>query len=479
MDKPENVESNETGPRGERIEASHEPIPRSELLAYGSGVAAFDMAINGMKTLAGPIFNITLGMSTTLVGHALVIMRMWDAFTDPLMGWLSDNTKSRWGRRRPYVFLGSALCAVAYALIFHVPNGLSPNGSLFTYFVLGSVGLYTCVTVLSVSYNALGFEMSPDYHERTVIFAYRAAFAQLSKVLLLYLYFFCQLDVFVDTMTGVRWVGLGLGILIFLLAMPSVLFVREGHAEKAAKQEKIPIGWAIKTTMKTQPFLVLAGLVIVAIFGSNFHLALGPYVNIYHVAAGDTKFGAELQGIGGVVGTATAFASIPLLTWFSMRFGKIRTVNICLWFILIGSILKWFTYTPSMPYLQLVVQPFLRIGETGFWLLIGSMKADVCDWDEWKTGYRREGMYGAAAGWVQKLTQSLTFAFGSGYVLSIIGFDATKGAVQDPGVVEWMRILFAGLPSILAVGGIFLLKTYPIDEEKAAEISRDLEEQRA
>jgi len=127
----------------------------------------------------------------------------------------------------------------------------------------------------------------------------------------------------------------------------------------------------------------------------------------------------------------------------------------------------------------LVVQPFLRIGDMGFWLLITSMKADVCDWDEWKTGLRREGMYGAATGWFQKVTQSLTFAFGSGYVLSIIGFDAAKGALQDPGVVLWMRILFSGLPCILAVGGIFLLRTYPIDEEKAAEITRDLERQRA
>ena len=157
---------------------------------------------------------------------------------------------------------------------------------------------------------------------------------------------------------------------------------------------------------------MLVGLLFVTIFGSNFHLALGTYVNIYHVAGGDTKLGAELSGIAGVVGTVTAFIAIPLMTWMSKRIGKFKTLNISLWGILIGSILKWFCYTPAMPYLQLVVQPFLRIGDMGFWLIITSMKADICDWDEWKTGFRREGMYGAATGYFQKVTQSVTFAFG-------------------------------------------------------------------
>ena len=471
-----------TGPWGEEASEgmpTYEPIPVREKMAYGSCMMAQNLSVDTIKNLAGPIFNITLGMSTTLVGHALLLMRIWDAFTDPLMGWISDNTKSRWGRRRPYIFAGAILSAVAYALILRVPQGLDPNVGLFYYFLFGCLGLYTCVTILQVANNSLGFEMSHDYHERTNIFAYRTVFGQIAKFLIPYLYFFCQLDIFVDTMTGARWVGAGLGILIIMFAMPAAFFTREGHAEQAEKQEKIPIGWAITTTLKTPPFLVLVGLLFVTIFGSNFHLALGTYVNIYHVAGGDTKFGAELQGIGGIVGTIAAYIAIPVMTMVSRRIGKIKALSISIWCILIGSILKWFCYTPISPYLQLVVQPFLRIGDMGFGLLITSMKADVCDWDEWKTGFRREGMYGAATGYFQKVTQATTFAMGSGYVLTMIGFDAAKGAMQDDGVILWMRILFSGLPFILAVGGILLLKIYPITEEKAVEIARDLERQRA
>ena len=84
-------------------------------------------------------------------------------------------------------------------------------------------------------------------------------------------------------------------------------------------------------------------------------------------------------------------------------------------------------------------------------------------------------MYGAATGWFQKVTQAITFALGQGYILAIIGFDASKGVAQDPGVMFWMRFLFAVLPAILAIAGLILLKFYEIDDEKAKEIKADLD----
>ena len=454
---------------GEPIGREYPSIPLLEKIAYGVGVLPMNTSVNSIKKLSGPIFNITLGMHPFRVGNVLLAARIWDAITDPVMGWISDNTKSRWGRRRPYLLLGAILTAIGYALILNVPKGLSQD-ALYAYFFLASLGLYTCVTILQVSYNSLGFELSHNYHERTNIFAYRSFFQQISNILVSYLFYFCTLDIFGDTMIGAKYVGIGVGLVIFIFLLPTVFFVREGHSEQAVKQEKIPVGWAIKTTLKTKPFLILSSLTVVTIFGGNFTLALGPYVNIYHVAQGDVKFGAEIQGHAVFIGTVISFAAIPVLTYLSSRIGKIKTLGISISSLLLGSILKWFCYTPAMPYLQLIVQPFIRIGEMGFWLIITSMKADICDWDEWKTGFRREGMYGAATGWFQKMTQATTFALGQGYILAIIGFDATKGVAQDPGVMFWMRFLFTVLPAILAIAGLILLKFYEIDDEKAKEI---------
>ena len=94
-------------------------------------------SVNAIKKLSGPIFNITLGLHPYRVGNVLLAARIWDALTDPVMGWLSDNTKSRWGRRRPYLLLGAILTAIGYALILNVPEGLTPN-ALYAYFMIGN-----------------------------------------------------------------------------------------------------------------------------------------------------------------------------------------------------------------------------------------------------------------------------------------------------------------------------------------------------
>jgi GPH family glycoside/pentoside/hexuronide:cation symporter len=149
----------------------------------------------------------------------------------------------------------------------------------------------------------------------------------------------------------------------------------------------------------------------------------------------------------------------------------------CVALLAVGSILSWWLYTPENPYLQLITYPFMIMGDMGFWLFVTSMKADICDWDEWKTGLRREGMYGAATGWFQKMAQAVTFG-GAGYILVWIGFDAALEGAQSESTIIWLRLIYAGLPAVLAVAGIIALKFYPMDEKKAAEIKSELESRR-
>ena len=129
---------------GEPIGREYPPIPLLEKIAYGVGVLPMNTSVNSIKKLSGPIFNITLGMHPFRVGNVLLAARIWDAITDPFMGWLSDNTKSRWGRRRPYLFLGAILTAIGYALILNVPKGLSQGRIVCVFYVCQSGPLYLC-----------------------------------------------------------------------------------------------------------------------------------------------------------------------------------------------------------------------------------------------------------------------------------------------------------------------------------------------
>ncbi|MCB1121551.1 MAG: MFS transporter, partial [Verrucomicrobiae bacterium] len=267
------------------------------------------------------------------------------------------------------------------------------------------------------------------------------------------------------------------GIVVVLLVLPTAFKVKEGNIEKAKNQAKVNLLKAIGLTVKNAPFRILVFLTFVTIFGSNFGLALGTYVNIYYVFDGVKEDGAFLVGVGNTVGTVVTFISIPVLTYLSTKAGKIRMLGFCITMLAIGSVLSWWLYTPEHPYLQLITYPFMVMGDMGFWLFVTSMKADICDWDEWKTGLRREGMYGASTGWFQKMSQAVTFA-GASWVLSWIAFDAALEGNQSEYTIWWMRLIYAALPALLAILGVFALKFYPMTDTKAAEIQEELKARR-
>jgi glycoside/pentoside/hexuronide:cation symporter, GPH family len=136
-------------------------------VAYGIGMAPYALMVQGMNQLCNPIFNDCLGVDPRWISWVMGVSRLWDAFTDPVMGNISDNTRSRWGRRRPWIALGALLSALTFAIIWLFPRGM---GHLFYFFwfLVSSLMFYVASTVFSVPYVALGMELSPDYHERTM-----------------------------------------------------------------------------------------------------------------------------------------------------------------------------------------------------------------------------------------------------------------------------------------------------------------------
>src|SRR5882724_9208899 len=131
-----------------------------ELCAYGAGIIGYQYPHMGLAQLAMPLFNVGLGLAPTVVGGVLMIGRLWDAATNPLMGAISDNTRTRWGRRRPYLFVGAIACGLIYPLVWLAPRGWSDT-ALVAYLLASTLLLYTAFAVFSVPYMALGLELSP------------------------------------------------------------------------------------------------------------------------------------------------------------------------------------------------------------------------------------------------------------------------------------------------------------------------------
>ncbi|EIP99212.1 Na+/melibiose symporter-like transporter [Opitutaceae bacterium TAV1] len=457
--------------------ASSGKLRLRDLAAFGAGGVPYSLGIESLKNLANPIFNIVLGVNPAVIGAMHMIARLWDAFTDPVMGSISDNSRSRWGRRRPFIAVGALLSAIAFPLIWFVPAH-SGTTAAAVWFLVTSLLFYTCFTLFSVPFFSLSLELSPDYHERTRVTAARSLFATLTSLIIAWAFKLAQLDLFPDTLTGMRWVGIGMGALFLIGGLPPALFLRERYQKIAQSRPKVPLFQSARVTFSSIPFRIILAVSVCMVIGINTFNALGIYVNTYYVFGGDTKQAAMFLGLTVSVSLPVAWISIPAITWLSGRIGKTGTIRICLCLGIIAGILKWFLFNPAHPYWQLALPLFLVPSSSGFWILLHSMKADICDEDELRTGNRREGMFGAVSGWVHKLAASLTFTL-SGVVLVLTGFEQQLGGAQAPETILRLRVYFSLAPCFFFSACLVLFMFYRLGPREVTAIRQELETRRA
>ena len=459
------------------VTAPEDRVPVFQKLMYGAGSGSYQLAGEGVKGLAYSIYNITLGLSPTLVGLVLMISRLFDAFTDPLMGKLSDDTRTRWGRRRPFIFVGAFLTAFAFVLLWLVPAEWS-SSAIFVYYLVAMLFFYLCATIQSVPYHTLGLELTPDYHERTVVSAYKMFFSFTFTIFTPWAFRLAQAETFDNVMEGIRFLSWGFAAAIVLGGILPAIFCQERFYKIASHQQKVPFWKGLKWACQNRPFVILTGIVLVTGVGGNMVNSLGPYIIYYHMLGGDLKAGATLAAMGANVFSICAIVSIWLLTIMSRRYGKIRTLRFLILLGIVGAFSKFFLYNKEYPYLLFVSQAMVAPLAAGFWTLTTSMKADVCDDDELQHGMRREGVFGSVGAWVTKVSIATTFLI-SGIILEATGFDVALKGNQAPETLLWMRLFFCIVPIIAGLIALLLLHRYPLDEQRMTEIREELEARRA
>ncbi len=451
-------------------------ISWKERIGFALGTLPFNFGGAGINQIAYPIYNLTLGMSPTLIGIVLAIVRLWDGFTDPLMGSVSDNCRHKWGRRRPFIAIGALLCAITFPLIWLVPVSWS-GGWAFGYFLVSMLLFYTAFTIYGVPYLTLGYEISPDSNERVRVHAVRAVVSKLTFFILPWVFAVAQWPIFEDTMSGMRTLGFIIGGLFILLALPAVLFTRERMVKRAAVQKKVPLKEGLQLTFRNRPFLYLVGIVLGMLVGTNLVGYLGIYVNSYHVFAGDTAAGASLHAKAQTVYAIAGMISVPIVARLATRFGKLAVIKWCIGCGILASISQFWFFSKAYPQLQYLSMVLLSPSISGFWVLIDPMKADTADYDEFTSGCRREGTYAAVANWLEKTILTGTMLL-SGVVLDLSGFDAKLGGDQPEGAMLWVRLTFATVPAVLLLGSLVLALRYPLKDERVRGMRAELEARR-
>jgi len=460
---------------------------------YGAGAFVNNMlaaAIGGMVI----VLNLALGMNPALVGLLGAIPRLTDALTDPLMGYISDHTRSRWGRRRPYIFVGAIAVGIIYALLWQLPEAKS-EAFYFWYFLGGAFLFYLAYTVFATPWVALGYELTPDFHERTRLMGVQNFIGQLAYVVSpWFLWIMTYEGWFSNQMEGASALAIIIGVVAIGLGVLPAIFLRERFThiaqveavEKKAARTKGVEGLrrtmagffnGLLTTVSSKPFLKLCAATFLVFNGFILISSFQVYVIIYYVFGGDQELGAQYAGWAGSLGAVSNFLVIILVTWLATKIGKRWAFFLSTGVSMVGYALKWVCYNPEIPWLVFLPAPLMAFGLAGLFTLMGSMIADVVDVDELQTHERREGMYGSIFWWVVKLGMAAALA-GGGFLLNATGFDVALGGNQTETTITLMRAFDAFIPAIASGLAIWAVASYSITEETAHEVRMELERRR-
>ena len=465
--------------------APEDRIPFLLKIVYGFGAFVNNTLAAAIGSMI-IVLNLGLGMSPALVGLLGALPRLTDAITDPLMGYISDNTRSKWGRRRPYIFFGAIAVGVVFALLWQLPRGQSES-FYFWFFLAGSLIFFLAYTVYATPWVALGYELTPDYHERTRLMGVQNFIGNIAYMISPYfLAIMYSKTMFEDVVEGAAYLAILIAVVAIGLGILPAIFLRERYKDVAAAEEESPsgIGHIIMDflrgfgkTLKFKPFLKLCAATFLVFNGFILIASFQSYVIIYYVFGGDASAGAEFVGHSGLLQAVTALAVIALVTWMATKIGKRRAFFLSTGVSMVGYALKWFCYTPDNPWLVLIPAPLMAFGLAGLFTLMPSMVADVVDMDELNTHERREGMYGSIFWWVVKLGQSVAI-FGGGLLLVATGFDVELGGGQAAETIRLMRLFDAFVPCLASGVAIWAIYTFSITEEKAHEVRQQLEARR-
>ncbi len=465
-----------------------EIIPIREKIGFSLG-ANVDLVCSTLLTaLFMPIFNIGLGMAPLTIGLILMLLRAWDAVADLVMGYVTDNIRTRWGRRRPYMVIGAIGCALVYPVFWFLPPEFSDNGKFIYLMAVGMV-FYVFYACWAMPYYGLQLELTPNYHERTRLTAWMTIFYNIAALFTGWNLAFLASDLFADAGTGKPNLVTGMKSMCWVYAFAILLFglapaffvkervyarTTEDVAGTPAKRESF---WqSLRESFSNKPLWILIGVTFLLVIGSTVMNVLFDYVLIYYVCHGDLAEAGVVGGWKMTVSTVAGLALIPFWTWLGRLYDKRTLVIVTLLVIVGGHMLGYFLITPVHPYLSLIAGSFAIAGNCAVWLFLPSMKGDVSDFDEQSTGRRREGSINSFYSWFFKVALTLSSGI-SGWVLEATGFDVKVNA-SDP-AIHWRVFLFyLVLPLIFWIGALILIWLYPLTQAKMAAIRTELEARR-
>lgn len=417
-----------------------------------SAIQFFQMIFFTDAALIGP----------ALAGSALMIGKIWDMINDPLFGWITDKTKSRFGKRRVYMLFGAIPLGLSITLLWFVPQGMS---QVMTFvWIAGTFMLFdTLWTLTNVPYYALTSELTDDYDERSSLTVYRMVLAvpfylvgaALTPMIV---------GFFAVARTGYGFVGIIYGSLAAIALLISALGLKERPNVIAAKGEANPVK-SIKIAFCNKKFLYLAVVYFVVNISFAFAKGLMAYFVQYQLLMKDM--------ISAVMGLMLVCVVISLPIWrkIAEKWDKGPAYGVGMGFGAVALLLLFFL--PNKP--TFWIYPIVVMAGFGFganWIFPWAMIADVSDYDRVETGQFRSGIYYGVWGFATKVSEALAIAV-IGWMLA--GFGYVANVAQSAHALLGIRLFFCIIPAVFIFGALPFLLKYPITRKGHAEVRARLE----
>ena len=450
-----------------------------ERIGYGFGDMASSMfwKIFGMYLLF--FYTDVFGLPAAAVGTMFLITRIWDTLFDPVVGVMSDRTRSRWGKFRPYLLWFALPFGVIGTLMFITPS-FGTTGKLVYAYVTYSLmmGIYS---MINVPYASLLGVMSADVKERNILSSFRMIFAFAGSFVALIL--IEPLVEYFTASTGSVQTGWTFGVMV-IAALCVVFFLgcfaltRERIKPIVNKNDRLKDD--IKDLLQNRPWWILLGSGIAAlIFNSIRDGAAVYYFKYYVLETGTFKLpflsaSLTLTTIYLILGQAFNIVGIIVVTPLSNKFGKKITYLSAMAAATVLSIVFYFLPAGSIGAI-LILQSLISMCAGSIFPLLWSMYADIADYSEWKTGRRATGLVFSSSSMSQKFGWTLGGAL-TGWLLGYYGFQAN--AAQTGEVQTGIRLMLSVFPAIGTVLSVVFISLYPLNEKTMSRVSLELNEKR-
>ena len=443
-------------------------LSRREKFIYGFGDIGFSLTSTILDAYFAIFLTDVVGIQPAIAAIALFIGRSWDYINDPILGHLSDRTRTRWGRRRPFLLFGALPFAIAFTMLWFRP-GWDNQIALAIYYAIAYLFFDTTATLLYMPYYALTPELTDRYDERTTLTTYRMFFSILGSLLAFTVPIMIIGGLVPENAPRVLLMG---AIFAAASAAPMLLvFLNVKERQEFMAQEQPKIRASLKAAWKNRPF----------VFGAVIYLFTWVSMSIVQTALlYYIKYVIRREGSSDLLMAAifvTAILALPLWERISRKAGKRKAYvfGVAFW-ALVQILLITVTGTTSLGWIVFLCI-LAGIGVSAAHVLPWSILPDAVEWDEYQTGERHEGVFYSLVTLMQKVASSIAIPL----ILLVLQFTGYQpsAAVQSAGALWGIRIAIGPIPALLLLGGIVFALRYPLGREEFAKVVQELEVRRA